>query len=129
MGVRIRKQKGKWYLFVDFQGKRKAKCVGSSRKVAEEVKRQLEAKLALGEVGIFDGGEHRVPSFDVYADQWLKDYARVECKKSTAEGYEGVLKEYLRPRFGDKRLDEIKRCDIKGLISDLLAKDLARGTI
>ena len=129
MGVRIRKQKGKWYLFVDLHGKRKAKCIGSSRKVAEEVKRQLEARLALGEVGIFDSDQRRMPTFDAYADQWLKDYARVECKKSTEESYQGILKEYLRPIFGEKRLNEVKRDDIKRLISDLVAKDLSRNTI
>lgn len=38
----------------------------------------------------------------------MKDFARVECKTSTADGYEGVLRQYLRPRFGTKRLDSIK---------------------
>jgi hypothetical protein len=51
MGVKIRKRGGKWYVFVNYHGRRKAKCVGSSRELAEQVRRQLEAKLALGDVG------------------------------------------------------------------------------
>jgi hypothetical protein len=51
MGVKIRKRGGKWYVFVNYRGRRKAKCVGSSREVAEQVRRQLEAKLALGDLG------------------------------------------------------------------------------
>jgi hypothetical protein len=48
MGVKIRKRGGKWYVFVNYHGRRKAKCVGASRELAEQVRRQLEAKLALG---------------------------------------------------------------------------------
>ena len=129
MGVRIRKTKGRWYVYIDFHGKRKAKCVGSSRKLAEEVKRQLEAKLVLGDVGIFGFDEPRMPTFNAYADEWLKNYAGVECKKSTAKGYEGVLRQYLRPRFGGQLLSEITRDRVKGLIGDLVEKGLSRNTI
>jgi integrase len=45
------------------------------------------------------------------------------------EAYEGVLKQYLRPRFGAKSLDEIRRNDIKALINDLITKNLSRNTI
>jgi hypothetical protein len=48
MSVKVRKKGGKWYVFVHYQGKRKAKCVGT-RAAAEQVKRALEAKLALGD--------------------------------------------------------------------------------
>src|SRR5450755_413375 len=128
MGVTIRKRGGKWYVFVNYRGRRKSKCVGS-REAAEQVRRQLEAKLALGDLNVLDSNAEKAPSFETYADCWLKDYARIECKTSTADGYEGVLAQYLRPRFGKKRLDAIKRDDIKALINDLIAKDLSRNTI
>jgi hypothetical protein len=51
MGVKIRKRGGKWYVFVNYHGRRKARCVGTSRQLAEQVKRQLEAELALGDMG------------------------------------------------------------------------------
>jgi integrase len=129
MGVKIRKRGGKWYVFVNYHGRRKAKCVGASRQVAEQVKRQLEAKLALGDLGFLTQSESRVQTFDAYADCWMKDYARVECKTSTADGYEGVLRQYLRPRFGSKRLGEVSRDDIKALINELVAKELSRNTV
>ncbi len=71
----------------------------------------------------------KAPSFETYADRWLKDYARIECKTSTADGYEGVLTQYLRPKFGKKRLDEIRLDDVKALINDLIGKELSRNTI
>jgi integrase len=128
MGVHVRKRGGKWYVFVNFCGQRKSKCVGS-RAAAEHVRRQLEAKLVLGDLTILDSDAEKAPSFNDYADRWLKDYARIECKTSTADGYEGVLTQYLRPRFGRRRLDAIKRDDVKALISDLIGKELSRNTI
>ncbi len=55
MGVKIRKRGGKWYVFVNYRGRRKAKCVGTSRELAEQVRRQLEAKLALGDSRLLVG--------------------------------------------------------------------------
>ena len=128
MGVKVRKRGGKWYVLVNYHGRRKAKCVGS-REAAEQVRRQVEAKLALGDLSVLDTADDKRPSFDAYADGWLKDYARIECKTSTADGYEGVLEQYLRPRFGKKPINEIRRDNIKALINDLIGKDLSRNTI
>ena len=129
MGVKLKKYKGKWYLFIDYDGKRKAKCLGTDRKLAESIKRQVEAKLVLGGLGVFGTEEEKLPTFGVYADSWMKDYARVECKTSTADGYEGVLRQYLLPRFANNRLDEITRDQIKSMINELVAKNLSRNTI
>ena len=128
MGVKVRKNGAKWYVVVDNHGRRKAKCVGS-REAAEQVRRQVEAKLALGDLSILDTTDDKKPTFDVYADGWLKDYVRIECKTSTAKGYEGVLEQYLRPRFGKKALNQIRRDDIKALINHLISEDLSRNTI
>ena len=87
----------------------------------------LEAKLALGDLAVFDDDEKR-QTFGSHADKWLKDYARVECKTSTADGYEGVVEQYLRPRFGNRALDQIKRDDIKAMINELVGRDLSRNT-
>jgi integrase len=40
-----------------------------------------------------------------------------------------VLRQYLRPKFAPKRLNEINRDHVKALISDLVAKDLSRNTV
>jgi len=62
MGVKLKKYKGKWYLFIDYNGKRKAKCLGTDRKLAESIKRQVEAKLVLGDLGLFGTEEVAGPS-------------------------------------------------------------------
>jgi len=62
MGVKIRKLRGKWYLVIDYRGKRKTRVIGSDRKIAEEVRRQVEAKLALGNIGILAPGQCTMPT-------------------------------------------------------------------
>ena len=59
----------------------------------------LESTIHIVGIRILDAADDEKPSFDKYADGWLTDYARIECKTSTADGYEGVLDQYLRPRL------------------------------
>jgi integrase len=129
VGVTVRKKDNQWYVFINHNGQRKAKCVGENRAAAVQVKRVLEAKLALGDIGVFGEAASQMPLFGEYADIWLKDHARLVCKASTIDGYESVLRQHLRPRFASKRLNEIKRSDIKSLITDLIAKELTRSTV
>jgi integrase len=52
MGVKVREKpngSGIWWIFIDYQGKRKAKKVGKDKKTAQQLARVLEAKLVLGE--------------------------------------------------------------------------------
>jgi integrase len=52
MGVKVREKKkgsGVWWIFIDHQGRRKAKKVGKDKKVAENIAKKVEAKLALGD--------------------------------------------------------------------------------
>lgn len=129
MGITIKKMQGKWFVFVNHNGKRKAKCIGESRAAAIQVKRALEAKVALGDIGAFYEADSIMPLFGDYTDIWLRDHAKLVCKTSTIDGYESVLRQHLRPRFATRRLNDIKRNDIKSLISDLVAKELARSTV
>ena len=129
MGVVIRKKAGQWYLFINHNGQRKAKCIGENRAAAVQVKRVLEAKLALGDIGVFGEADSKLPLFGDYADLWLKDHARLVCKTSTIDGYESVLRQHLRPRFSTCRLNEINRNHIKNMISELIAKGLTRSSV
>ena len=42
MGVKVRQKGGKWYVFINHQGQRKAKCIGSDKCIAVQVQKQLE---------------------------------------------------------------------------------------
>src|SRR4029453_2851872 len=99
MDVKVRQKGGKWYVFINHQGRRKAKCIGDSKRAAEEVKRKLEAKLTLGEFALHDE-QPPAPVFAQYAEAWLATYALHNCKESTYTRYAGVVRNYLLPTFG-----------------------------
>ena len=127
MGVKIRKRGGKWYVFVNYHGRRKAKCVGSSRLLAEQVKRQLEAKLALGDLGFLSDSAEE-PTFGTFAENWLKTDA-LRCKPSTVDFYRDYQGRYVLPRFGPKKITAITRDEIKTFMAELTEKGLAKNTI
>jgi hypothetical protein len=67
MGVKVRKRNVKWYVVIDYHGRRKSKMVGT-REAAERVKREIEARLALEDTGIFEP-KSRGETFKEYAER------------------------------------------------------------
>ena len=128
MGVKIRKRGRQVVRVRELSWAQKGKMCREPR-VGGTGSAPLGGETRTGRPERFRSRRAHMPTFDAYADQWTREYARVECKPSTAHGYEGVLRQYLRPKLGKKRLDEIKRDDVKALINDLIAKDLSRNTI
>lgn len=52
MSVKVRerpKGSGMFWIFIDHQGKRKAKKIGKDKRLANEVAKKIEAKLVLNE--------------------------------------------------------------------------------
>lgn len=127
MGVKVRRHKGSWYVFIDHLGQRKAKRVGS-REAAEQVKRKIEARLALGDSSSLERIK-KVPTFAVYAERWLKTDAPRRCKSSTANFYSDYQKRYVLPKFGQIELTAINRDAIKDFIVSLSERGLAKNTI
>jgi integrase len=118
MGVKVRERpegSGVYWVFIDHQGKRRAKKIGRDRKTAIAVGKKIEAKLALGEMGVL---EKREPSttFKQYAEEWLEGFAKTALKESTYRGYRSVLDKHLEPAFGKMPLNEITRGDVKAFI-------------
>jgi integrase len=115
MGVKIRQKDGEWYVFINHKGKRKAKCIGDSKRAAEEVKRKLEAKLTLGEFALQEE-KPSAPTFARYAEEWLATYAQLNCKPSTYRRHAGVIRKYLLPAFGATPLPGVTRDTVKRLL-------------
>jgi integrase len=129
MGVKVRKPKGRksWCVVIDHQGHRKTKAVGS-REAAERVKREIEARLATGGVRALQPEPDGPPTLSQYAQAWMKNI-EYERKPSTAAFYSQYLRLYVLPKFGARRLDGIKRDEVKGFIGDLRARNLSKNTI
>ena len=115
-------------MFVDWQGNRKAKCVGSSREAAENVRREIEKRLVLGTFDLNQPAE--APTFADYAEKWMASHVRVHLKPSTIESYQGILKVHLLPRFGQLPIERISRSAVKAQLAELVqAGKLARNTV
>ncbi len=134
MGVKLRFRKGrrpgesaKYYLIIHHNRKRRAKCVGTDKRFAEQARKRVEAQLALGALGIDEPSAAR--PFSTYFKAWLATYARTHCKASTCKEYDSAYRIHLLPHFGDRDIAEITRDDVKALAYGLQTKGRARATV
>ncbi|HEY2405669.1 MAG TPA: tyrosine-type recombinase/integrase [Polyangiaceae bacterium] len=67
-----------------------------------------------------------VPTFAVYADEFMKTYVLANNKPSEQSMKACILKHHLLPVFGPMRLDAIKMHPIETFKASLLAKGLSR---
>ena len=116
MGVKVRekpKNSGNWWIFIDHQGRRKAKKIGRDKRVALEVAKKIEARLVLGELHLSKEPENQAPSFEEYATTWMTFNVPATCKPSTEKDYRSIIDNHVLPAFGKKPVTEIKRMMIK----------------
>jgi len=118
MGVTVRqKRKGKgntWYVFIHQSNRIKSKKVGD-KKLAESLAGKIRKKLLAGEFKIDDSREDS-PRFAQFAKHYIETYAKVTTKINTWRGYECILKNHLLPVWGERRMCDIKRADVKALV-------------
>lgn len=128
MAVKVRRKKGKWYIFIDWKGKRKARWVGASREAAEQARREIERRLMTGDFNLND--ECSAPSFTDYAHSWLTSHAQPNLKLSTAEGYEVIVRKHLIPAFVNIQLSALTRTRVKSYLADLTKSgQISRNTV
>jgi len=138
LAVKIRerpKGSGTWWVFIDHNGKRKAKKIGRDKKVALDAARKIAAKLTLGEFGLDREKEGPyIPTFKQYVYGWigpdgkgcvgwLEKYGKLALKSSTRTNYENILKTHILSELGDIPLDRIS----PRLVGDLMVKGFNRG--
>src|SRR5215510_6167556 len=126
MAVKVRQKSGKWWVFIDHKGKRKAKCIGDKR-AAEQLKAKLEAKIALGEFELEEDQERL--SFSTYYRSWLETYVKNHTKAATYASYELAYRVHLLPFFGNTDIRHITRQQLKRLIFEKLNGGLARNSL
>lgn len=121
MGVKVREWKGAWWLFVDHQGRRKARRVGvgkDGKKSAALAAIKIQARLAEGgDLTLLDPDPSPVPTFKVYAERWLSAVAGLSCQGSTLAQYRHRLDTRLSPHLGALPLTAITRDRVKALIA------------
>jgi integrase len=128
MGVKVRQRDGKWWVYIDHKGKRKAKCIGKSQRAAEIVAGKIEARLALGQSAIMEADAAPILFAD-YAQQWLKTHAAIHCKPATVEEYGATCRLHVFPALGAKPLAGITREAVKQLIAEKIEHGLSRARV
>jgi integrase len=140
MAVKIKERDGKWWLYVDWHGQRKAKCIGT-KEAAEHVKIMLEAKLMLGADVIFEPvkkPDHPAPPADEpkpLAEYTLTEYwerfaarAQSEIAEATFDQYKQKFTRYLKPHLGETKVREITRGAIRDVLVALRELGLSKRT-
>ena len=110
MAVKVKHHRGAYWIFIDYQGQRKARRVGEGRagkQAAELAATKIAARLA-------DGGPLVVetppvaPSFEQAAQEWLERYQSLfAVRRSTLANREHFITRHLVPFFAGRQANEI----------------------
>ncbi|WP_131740283.1 tyrosine-type recombinase/integrase [Actinomadura roseirufa] len=91
-------------------------------KTREEVRRKLTKVLEQADQGIPVSAESW--TVEQYLTYWLDHVVRPERKPRTAQGYESVVRLYLVPELGKKRLGKLAVRDVRAFINRVRAQCL-----
>lgn len=91
---------------------------------ARRLLRQMLAELDQGRLA--PSHPHTVASYALY---WSREIKPHEVRKTTAAGYEDLLRRYVIPALGSKRLNDLHPQDIQALMSTMRAQRLSVRTI
>ena len=125
-----RRGKNGWELTIDLgkdaQGKRRRKFLNVTGK-KPEAQRRLREILAQIDRGIpFDTSKLTVAE---YLDQWFRTYVVPNTRPRTAEGYEGILRNHLKPHIGQMHLAKLQPADIQAMESRILESGRSPTTV
>lgn len=127
MGVRVRRHKGQYYLFVNLGNRRKAHPAGTDRRVADSAAAKLRKAILRGEYRIPDAAP-RSDTFAELARDWLARYPLTHAvKPATMENYESATRHHLLPHFGAMRLAALAPPAGLVAVEDFIAAKLAPG--
>lgn len=79
-----------------------------------------------------DLGTFVEPTFltvDEFLDQWLKSVVKSRVRERTFIWYEDLLKWYVKPEIGDKKLCDVRPFDVQAIYAKLQDKGLSAKTI
>ncbi len=129
MGVKVRekpKGSGVYWVFINHQGRRKSKRIGTDEGIALDVAEKIKAKLVLGELDV-EKIKPSAPKFKQVAQMWLKQPH--DWKESTREGYQLNFNKHVFPAFKSVPVDKITRKSLKNFFNKLYASGLNVNTI
>lgn len=108
----------------DAQGKRRYlnKTIKGKKKDAETYLSKTQTAISTGTFV-----EPSTLTVDAYLNRWLQTAARPRVTERTYTSYEWLLKNYVRPVIGEKRLSDIRPLDIQSLYNRMASPKLKGG--
>src|SRR5919106_5453578 len=133
MAVKVKHWKGAYWVFINHNGKRRARRVGAGpagQRAANAAAIKIQARLAEGDTGPLEDSPAPPPTtIRRYAEGWVETHANQACKFSTARVYRTDLNSHVVPVLGDKPVTAISRMDCRTLIAECRKKGLSRKSI
>jgi integrase len=136
MAVKVREWKGAWWVFVDYQGRRKAKRVGAgarAKRAAEVAAETLQARLTLGDASVFNAPRPLSPApvltVAAYAQRWLVADVALRLKPASHETYEQIVRLHLTPGLGEIPLPALSRQHIREFLAARIRAGLGRARV
>ncbi len=93
----------------------------------KDAQRYLNAALRSRDLGTLV--EPARMTFGAYLKRWLETAAKPRVRARTFEDYEGLLKRYVLPALGGRRLDLIRPLDLQKLYRDMQERGLTGRTV
>lgn len=114
------------YMGTDANGKRKYhnRTVHGTKKDAE---RYLAQVLRDRDLGLFV--EPTRQTVNEYLDRWLSEVVKQRVRPRTYHDYESLLKRYVRPVLGARRLSQLNPVEVQALYNDLVEQGLSARTV
>ncbi len=125
-GQIIKRGKNSWLVRIfegrDAEGKRRYlnKTIRGKKNSAEKYLRKTLLDM--------DRGMFVEPSpltLDEYIKKWLESAARPRVQVRTADGYEALLRRYIRPVLGKRQIDKLQPLDIQNVYGQMIARGLS----
>jgi integrase len=118
MGVKVRSWKGAWWVFINHQGRRRAKRCASKR-AAELAADKIDAALKLGHTEVLAPHPAAMPTFAEYAEKWIRSIESTQIREGTAVDYRIRLRVRLVPLIGSLPLTAITRERVRQCLTEL----------
>jgi hypothetical protein len=118
MAAKVKWERGAWWVFTHYEGKRKKRRVGPSKahhREAEEIARKINAALALGTFAPSHENTKQLPC-DEELRRWHRTYAPT-FSRSFEISSGRMIERDLNPHFKSRDLQELGEEDLLGFVN------------
>ncbi len=125
MGVKVKFRQAAWWVYIDHQGRRKAKKIGD-KATAHEVAKRIRERLLLGDLSLLTS--EPAETLERYGTRWLEQ-GEGNRKASTHRFYRFNLARHIVPVLGARPITAVTRADCRDLITACRQKGLKRASL